>query len=297
VGDSGIVARWASFGISGMRLDVADELPDEFIASIKQRLAKKNPNAILYGEVWEDASNKIAYGKRKKYFHGKELDGVMNYPLREAIISYLRDGDITKMHDYIDEVMPNMPRRVLHVQMNLIGTHDTVRAITALAGALDDGHTNAELFEMKLSESELKLGIMRLKQAMAILTIMPGLPMIYYGDEAGMQGYSDPFNRLPYPWGRENSELLSFYRSIDIWRRKRSALRCGAFRALSLDRDVLVFERRDENERILLIVNRSNTTCKKSYNGEIDNLIGGRTLGAAVEVEPNGFAVFTVADH
>jgi glycosidase len=147
VGEGGIIDRWASIGIAGMRLDVADELPDDFIANIKARLSLKNPESLLYGEVWEDASNKIAYDKRKQYYLGNELDGAMNYPLRDGILRYLREGNVSSMRYYIDEVMPNTPRRILHTQMNLIGTHDTLRAITALVGESPEGHTNAELFE------------------------------------------------------------------------------------------------------------------------------------------------------
>ena len=294
VGDEGIVSRWASFGISGMRLDVADELPDEFIQRIKQQLVKKNPKAILYGEVWEDASNKIAYDTRKKYYHGDELDGVMNYPLREAVISYLRRGDISAMRYYLDEVMPNTPWRVLHLQMNLIGTHDTPRAITALAGESPEGHANAELFSLKLSQDQFKIGVARLKQAMAILAVMPGLPMIYYGDEVGMQGYSDPFNRLPFPWGKENHDLMSFYQRIGAWRRKRSSLKTGMLTLLRLDEKVMILERKDEKECVILVINRSETTFELPFTKKISNLIGGRRAFGGVETPANGFSIFTV---
>ncbi len=297
VGEGGIIDRWASFGIVGMRLDVADELPDEFIARIKQRLAKTNSQSLLYGEVWEDASNKIAYGKRKRYYLGKELDGVMNYPLREAVIKYLRGGDVLPMHYLLDEVMPNMPRRILDVQMNLIGTHDTPRAITALVDDSPEGYSNAELFAKRLTEKRYRLGIKRMKQAMAILSVMPGLPMIYYGDEAGMQGYSDPFNRLPFPWGKENRSLLSFYKSIGQWRRQRSALRSGKLSVHRLDSDGLIFERSDENERVFLIINRSDSTFEQTFNGKIRNLIGGRKDFRTIAIEPDGFAVFTVSNE
>lgn len=294
VGDGGIIERLASFGIAGMRLDVADELPDEFIERIKRRLNEKNPESLLYGEVWEDASNKIAYDTRKRYYLGSELDGVMNYPLRRAVLGFLRDGDVSLMRYFVDEVMPNTPKRILHAQMNLIGTHDTPRAMTALAGDSPDGHTNAELFSMKLSSEQYALGIKRMKQAMAIISFMPGLPMIYYGDEVGMQGYSDPFNRLPFPWGKEDLELLSFYQRIGKWRRRRAVLRRGEFSLHRLDPECMICERFDRNERAFLIVNRSETTFEQSFYGEIRNLIEGRKVGDKILVEPNGFALFTL---
>ena len=295
VGPGGVIDRWASFGIAGMRLDVADELPDEFIAEIKSRLSMANAQSLLYGEVWEDASNKIAYDQRKRYYHGKELDGVMNYPLRNAVLSFLRDGDVSPMRYYIDEIMPNTPRRVLHAQLNLIGTHDTPRAITALAGESPDRYTNAELFSMTLSDEQRALGRKRMKQAMAILSFMPGLPMIYYGDEVGMQGYSDPFNRLPFPWGREDTELLECYREIGAWRRRMKALRYGSFSAKHVDPNLLIFERFDDSERLVLIINRGDSTFKAKQNGKIGNLIGGRMEKQAVIVDPCGFAAFSVS--
>ena len=87
-----VVRHWLRAGASGWRLDVADELPDEFIEKLRSAVEETDPEALVLGEVWEDASNKISYSRRRKYFHGRELHGVMNYPFRTALLNYLLDG-------------------------------------------------------------------------------------------------------------------------------------------------------------------------------------------------------------
>ncbi len=295
IGSGGVIEKYASLGIAGMRLDVADELSDGFIAAIKSRLAAANGESLLYGEVWEDASNKIAYDKRKCYYHGKELDGVMNYPLRKAILSYLKDGATDAMRYYFDEVMPNMPRRILHTQMNLLGTHDTARAITELAGQSPEGKTNAELLRLRMSGENYAIGQSRLVAAWAILSTLPGLPMIYYGDEVGMQGYADPFNRRTFPWGNEDSVLLAAYREIGAWRREHRAYAEGNFRLWLLDRGHLIFERYVEGERLLTVFNRSKTSFEMSVTCKNRYIFKGRTKKGRLVLEAGGIALLQLS--
>ena len=208
-------------GIYGFRLDVADELSDDFIAKIKNRLTGKG-ESVLYGEVWEDASNKIAYDKRKKYYLGTELDGVMNYPVRVGIIDYLSGKGTDKLRYALTDVTANAPDRVLHTQMNLLGTHDTPRILTLLGGVSAEGKTNAQLSRIRMTAKARSKAIKRLKTAYTILATLPGIPAIFYGDEAGLEGYSDPFNRMPYPWGDESEELIAHYRKLGEIRSKNS---------------------------------------------------------------------------
>lgn len=257
LGDGGVIDRYASMGISGFRLDVVDELPDTFVSGLKERLSRSNPENILWGEVWEDASNKIAYGKRRKYYLGEQLDGVMNYELRRGILAFLRDHDPSPLYYALTEVMPNAPKRVQDCQMNLIGTHDTVRAMTALAGQLPEGHTNDELATMRLTPEERRIGSRRLCLAYLILATLPGIPTIYYGDEVGMEGYSDPFNRRPFPWKHPDEGILAFYRRVGALRRTRKEYRRGAFRLLRLDENVLAFSREEDGRRALTLINAS----------------------------------------
>ncbi len=261
-GDGGVVEKYAKLGIAGFRLDVADELSDEFISKIKSRLAESIKGSILYGEVWEDASNKIAYDKRKKYYLGSELDGVMNYPIRTGIISFLRDNEKSALEYALLDVMFNAPKRIRDMQMNLLGTHDTERIITILAGDSADGKTNAEISQMRLSSSQKKKGELLLKMAYTILATIPGIPTVFYGDEVGLEGYKDPFNRRPYPWKNANKNIFDFYKKIGTIRRDSDAFSDGDFELIFIDDFRLVFSRIKGDEAYITIINNSEKVMK-----------------------------------
>lgn len=264
VGEGGVIDKYRSMGIYGFRLDVADELSDDFIAEIKKRLAAYG-ESVLYGEVWEDASNKIAYGKRKRYYLGSELDGVMNYPIRRGLIDYITKGETAALRYALTEVMYNAPKRIRDAEMNLIGSHDTVRIITALAGESPDGHTNRYLSSKRLTEGERELGIKRLIAAYTVLATIPGIPTVYYGDEAGLEGYGDPFNRMPYPWGKEEKRLLNHYRAVGRLRRESSVYKAGVFRLYRLSEDVLLFSRGERDKLYVTAYNNSSFPFKISF--------------------------------
>lgn len=295
-GKDGVIARYAALGVKGFRLDVADELSDDFIRSIKSRLLGYSDDNLLYGEVWEDASNKIAYGKRKRYYCGDELDGVMNYPFRRAIIGYLRDGETDTLLYYIRDVMPNMPREVLSHQLNLIGTHDTPRALTALGGERENGRNVRDLSNVKMDEGEYRVARDRLILAYLISATFPGRPMIYYGDESGMEGYSDPMNRMPYPWGKEDRSILDAYKMIGELRLKNDALRIGAFSLRYLDDSLMIYERKTGKSAVKAFINRSQSTLKISLEGKYKDLIQGRTAKAVLTLAPISCALLTDSD-
>lgn len=260
VGENGVIDKYAKMGIAGFRLDVADELSDDFIHEIKDRLNESNTSSILYGEVWEDASNKIAYSTRKKYYLGNELDGVMNYPLRNGIIDYIKNKSMDLLSFALNEVMPNMPKRIRDATMNVLGTHDTERILTVLGGQESRGRSNTELSKMRMSDKEYAIARRRLKTAYTLIATLPGIPSIYYGDEAGMEGYSDPFNRRTYPWGEEDHELLSHYITIGKIRRNNSVYIDGQFKILKFTPQLLIFERIQGADRLITLVN--NSTCE-----------------------------------
>lgn len=258
---NGVIDRYASLGIIGFRLDVADELPDEFIAGLKERISKRIKSSVVYGEVWEDASNKIAYGARKKYFLGEELDGVMNYPLRQGIIEYLIHNRTDILLYALTEVLDNAPERIRNIQMNILGSHDTERIITVLSGT-DLNISNEEKHSKHLSFYERQLAIARLKLAYTILMTVPGIPTIFYADEAGLEGYSDPFNRMPFPWGKEDRDILGFIQKLGNIRRVNSVYRDGEFKILELTKDRLVFERKRNSTSLITVINNSeNELC------------------------------------
>lgn len=272
IGDNGVIDKYSKMGIYGFRLDVADELSDDFIAKIKNRLTS-NGESVLYGEVWEDASNKIAYNKRKKYYLGKELDGVMNYPVRVGIIDYICGKGIDKLRYALTDVTANAPDRVLHTQMNLLGTHDTPRILTLLGGVSPEGKTNAQLSTIRMTAEARAKAIKRLKAAYTILATLPGIPAIFYGDEAGLEGYSDPFNRMPYPWGDESEELIEHYRNLGGIRSRNSVYKKGEFRLHHLNENLLVFAREKGSDSFVTIVNNSDKDIELSFDSPVRALL------------------------
>lgn len=242
-GEKGVIRRWLKKGISGWRLDVVDEIPDSMVAEITAAANAEREDAIVLGEVWEDASDKIAYGQRRKYFQGYELDSVMNYPFRTAIIDYVMSGNAEGIASVTENQYARYPKQVSLAQMNFLGTHDTERILGMLSGVDISGLENAKLATLYLDDAQKVTAVKRLKLAAALLYALPGVPCIYYGDEVGLEGWRDPFNRRPFPWGRENTEILEFYRVIGGLRRCENDLRRGEFSVISSENGVFVFKR------------------------------------------------------
>ncbi len=256
-GEKGIAKKWLRLGARGWRLDVADELPDIFLDEFRKSVKAEKSDALVLGEVWEDASNKFSYGERRRYFSGKQLDSVMNYPFAEAIIGFIRSGRVEGFSDKILTITENYPKCCIDVLMNHIGTHDTMRAITQLAGESCEYRDRSWQSKKHLTESEYKKGIKLLKLASVIQFTLPGVPCIYYGDEAGMEGYKDPFNRFCYPWGKENKELLEHYRALGKMRGSCDCLKEGEYYTLSEMLGCLAFVRKGRKDSILVIINRN----------------------------------------
>ncbi len=275
VGENGVISKYRDMGIYGFRLDVADELSDRFISKIKDRLSEDGEDRILYGEVWEDASNKESYGTRRRYYQGSELDGVMNYPLRRGIIDYLLGHGYESLAYAMTDVTYNAPKQVLHNQMNLLGTHDTERILTVLGGESADGKNNHELARLRMDPARRRVAVDRLISAYTILATMPGIPAIFYGDEAGLEGYRDPFNRMPYPWGKEEQKLLNHYKIIGRIRRENEVYQCGDYKLLHIDEKLLSFARYDDEFAFVTVFNNSDEDIKLGFEEEALELIFG----------------------
>lgn len=258
-GDNSVVRNWIKKGASGWRLDVADELPDEFIVGIKEAMMTENPDTVLIGEVWEDASNKISYGKLRDYFLGRELDSVMNYPFRDALLGFFR-GHLTSSESMrkLVSLYEHYPIENFMSNMNLIGSHDRKRALTAVADLPDtDYMSERERENFKLDESQLRIAKERLKQLVLIQMTFPGVPVIYYGDELGTQGLEDPFNRSTFNWENRDEELLDWYKTLTSIRNNSDVFKKGRFSPIQTPEDVFAFKRFLDDDEYIILVNRN----------------------------------------
>ena len=258
-GDGGVLDYWLDMGAAGFRLDVADELPDAFLDHLRTRVKKHGAEKIVIGEVWEDASNKEAYGVKRRYLLGAQLDSVMNYPFREAIIRYVKGMSSRDFQFGIMTILENYPKCTVDVLMNFVSTHDIERAINRFGGENCDDKSKDWMAERYLNEQEYQKGKNMLQAAMALMFFLPGVPSIYYGDEAGLQGYKDPFNRRCYPWGHEDQALIAYTRELGRIRREYKVFRDGRLHFLPAQDDVMAFARLHESAglAVQIYVNRS----------------------------------------
>lgn len=269
-GEQSLLRHWAGYGVANWRLDVADELPDAFIARMREHLKKMDPESVLLGEVWEDAATKEAYGVRRKYVLGQELDSVMNYPFQKAVLGFLLGGmDAYGLNNQLQTLREHYPKPFYYALMNLLSSHDTVRALTALGGAPDRNALGREQQAVfRLSQEMRDVAGRRLIAATALQMAMPGVPCIYYGDEAGVEGMADPFNRATYPWGREDEELLHAFRTLAAARSNSAAMRAGFCRMGAVSGDIFAVLRYThggqdaffnpvENDKALCLINRA----------------------------------------
>lgn len=288
--EDSVVAHWLRLGADGFRLDVVDELPDEFVNKLKKRIRQIKPDALLIGEVWEDASNKRTYGKSRRYFVDAELDSTMHYPWRKAIINYvLGKDDGTELGESIMQIAENYPPQVLCCVMNLLGSHDTPRILTLLGDDFEG--SKAEKAERYLSSEARQIAIGRLHLAAFLQFTLPGMASIYYGDEAGVEGFDDPFCRRYYPWGREDTELRDYYAHLAKLKNELPALREGVVHVERAGQGVLVFTRFGAEDQAMIYVNRSKEELKLPEHYE---LRFGREIefdGEHYKLLPNGYCL------
>ena len=268
-----VLKKYFDMGFKGVRLDVVDELSSPFIEKIKAVALSYSPDHAVIGEVWEDATNKFAYSERRRYFLGKQLDSVMNYCLREAIISYLLTSNTLWLVDAMNEQVNNYSQESLNCLMNILSTHDTPRIITVLGRnkvVLDKDLLKNE----KLDKQQYEKGKRLAKLAYVIAFTCYGTPSVYYGDEAGLTGELDPYNRACYPWGSEDTDMLDFIRSLSFVRKKSAAIRKGTFKIVYSDKEVLAYERRYKGESVIVAVSKYPSTVKLNLSEEYAEFFG-----------------------
>ena len=246
-----VVAKYLSLGADGIRLDVADELPDEFIKLLSRRVKQINKDALVMGEVWEDASNKESYGKVRKYFSDTELDSVMNYPYQNAIIGFCSEH--ISGYDFINTVMTiaeNYPKPVLDALMTSLSTHDTQRIITLMSRA-PQNISREEKSVYKIENYAYASD--KVKLCAFLQFFLPGGCAIYYGDEVGLSGYEDPFNRRFFPWDNIDNDLLSYFKNLSKIKNEVKAFQTGRVDALFAGEKCVAFKRYTEDECYVVI--------------------------------------------
>ena len=283
-GKGGVIDTWLGLGASGFRLDVADELPDTFIERIRQAVKAHGEDKLLIGEVWEDATTKEAFGRRT-YLRGKGLDAVMNYPFRNAALSYVTSGDVHAVAEQILSICENYPAPALNCAMNFLSTHDTERAITAIAGEPANGRDRYWQSGRHIPAEKMDDAMRKLLLGYAMIFTLPGVPCIYYGDEIAMQGYRDPFNRAFFDWNSTEQRLRGPLKTLAHLRKGCDAFDGGRLEIVRADTDVLHYRRIGKTQTAEIILNRG------------PHLIAELAFGKYAEVNPGGFTVLVEENH
>ena len=289
-GKNGVVEKWQKLGADGWRLDVVDELPIDFVNLLIKKIKSVNKDALVIGEVWEDASTKVSYGELRPYLLGDQLDGTMNYPFMNAIIAYVRDGDEKFFKDTVQSILENYPKETVYCLMNSLGTHDTVRIINALSDVRAHGWSKTHKLGYKLPDSEYEKAKKKLYLASVLQFTLPGIPSIFYGDEAGLQGFDDPINRRPYPWGSEDKEILAHYKKLGRIRRENRAVFSGGFNMRD-ENGLVAYERTSGDDEILIAVNAGADDITFFINKEYTSLYNNKEYKDVVDVPGGSFVI------
>ena len=295
--EDSVIAHWLRAGAAGWRLDVADELPMEFIRRVRARILRERGDGALIGEVWEDPTNKVAYGEMRCYALGDTLDSCMNYPLRTALLDFFcYRNDAATFVRRLENLRENMPAPFFYSEMNLLGSHDTARAISVFADIGDMAPDRVYRHPFMMSPGDYARGKRRMVAAWQLICALPGMPCLYYGDEAGLTGMADPYNRATYPWGREDAALVETYRRIMTDRMASPVLRTGSLRLIAPGPDVVLVERRIEGGADVfgepaedgfrvLAVNRCGEPRRAEYGGRVWEIPGESAIWITPDAE------------
>ena len=238
-------------------------------------------------EVWEDASNKVSYGVQREFLWGKELDSVMNYPLKDAVIDYILNGNASHFESTCTCLYSHYTPTAANLLMNILGTHDTERILTVLGDNYRPDASNDHLAVMRMSVQEKDAAIQRLKMASILQYTVYGIPSVFYGDEAGLEGYHDPFCRRPYPWGRENEELLEHYRKLGELRNIEKAFDRGSFRVIEHSKETLAYERIKDNSRVVVIANGGENIYRTRIEGQWIDMLSYESFENYIIIPPH----------
>lgn len=311
-----LVRKWLNLYLQycdGIRLDVADSLSDSVLrvirAEIKEIEKKLGKKIYLLGEVWKNAIK----GDHRSFLHGDELDATMNYQFADGILRYVRWGDCHELKRKVfDDVLRLYPRCTIDVQMNPLSTHDIPRKRNILTNHLmvrERFLPNGEeaflwdydknpcwtrngvymTYEKRCweqvastltSEEEERASKMD-KLSVAMQYTLPGVPSIFYGDELGVTGLKDPFNRVCMPWEKANySEIKDFYISIGEFRKRyREIFAEGKCELVLLNESICIYKRISDNKSITCVFNRTGEEIRleQKIEGHIVFSVNGST--------------------
>lgn len=260
-GQNGVLEKYLSKGIKGVRLDVVDEIVDEFVTKISNKVKQFGNDKVVMGEVWEDASTKIAYSKRRTYFSNNELNSIMNYPIKETILKFVKTGETVDLVSTIRMLQNNYPVEVQHNLMNFLTTHDTSRVASELKMASGGDEQTAK-----------KL----LKIASGLLFTMTGVPSIFYGDEYGMQN-NDESSRGCFDWQNYQNDIFEWYNLLSKIR-KQQVFVDGDLNVLYSKNGKFVFERINKNQRIIILANVKGDDLQINLHGNFESCINHKKL-------------------
>lgn len=250
-GENGVLRHWMRKGASGWRLDVADELPDAFLESVRTAVKAENKDAVIIGEVWENAVTKCSYGAQRRFLLGRQCDTVMNYPFLNAITDFAISGNANAFYEAVMKILNDYPAPSVNCLMNMLSTHDTSRILNRLGVQnMPERRLHADA---KLTNAQRELALSRLMTAAVLQFTLPGVPCIYYGDEAGLEGFGDPACRKTYPWGHENTMLIGLHKKLGKIRRENKAEFCKDIEFETHRDGLLIYSRGD----IVITANRS----------------------------------------
>lgn len=274
-----VLKKYMSLGLLGFRLDVVDELENSKLNEICKTIRSVKKDALILGEVWEDASNKIAYGSRRNYFLGEQLNSVMNYPLKDAIINYIQTKDCSLLKNTIYMLQDHYPKNVCDNLMNILGTHDSSRIMSVINGFVDD---------KKQAENMLKI-------ATLLQFSIFGVPCIFYGDEQGLEGIGAPYCRVCMPVKNNNIKLTNWYKFLGLLR-KQKVFESGKLNILQANKEIFCFERVEKNKKIIIVTNCGREKAQINLTQKFMNILTNKLEDTTLTINAQGFLILSNYD-
>lgn len=262
-GENGVLDKFMKMGVQGVRLDVVDEINDEFTKKISDRVLKYGEDKVVMGEVWEDAATKISYSKRRKYFTNNELNSVMNYPVKESILSYINTKNPNDLVSTLRMLQNNYPKQVMDNLMNFLSTHDTARVFSDLKNIAGGDHD---------------LAVCYMKIASLLTFTLPGVPSIFYGDEYGMEN-NDGSSRGCFDWNNYKNEIFEWYKKLSEIR-KLTVMKDGELNILYSSFGKFVFERINKTQRVVILINMHSSPLNIDLQGEFVSFFTGKKINS-----------------